>query len=71
MDHLLGRFAQARLAAYESDALALFERLLALPDPTLQAWIFSGRGFDGIEFSDLINDIRVFHGLTQAGGSPT
>ncbi len=71
MDHLMGRFAEARLAAYESDALARFERLLALPDPTLQVWIFSGRGFDGIEFSDLIHDIRAFHGLSQPGSSPT
>ncbi len=71
MDHLMGRFAEARLTAFESETLALFERLLALPDPTLQAWIFSGSGFEGVEFSDMIRDIRAFHGLTQADSSAT
>jgi antitoxin CptB len=63
LDFLVGRFADARLPAYSADELALFERFLAIPDPTVQEWILSGRAFKGVEFGDLIADIRSFHGL--------
>jgi antitoxin CptB len=65
MDVLVGRYADARLVAFSLDDLAHFERFLAIPDPTLQAWIFSGRGFDGLEFASLVLDIRTFHGLAE------
>jgi antitoxin CptB len=63
MDLIVGRYADARLMTYSADELTRFERFLTIPDPTLQEWIFAGRGFDGIEFEDLVVDIRVFHGL--------
>lgn len=63
LDVLVGRFADARLLDFDGAALALFERFLAMPDPTLQTWIFSGTGYDGTEFAELIPDIRAFHGL--------
>ena len=63
MDVLVGRYADARLPAYSADELAHFERFLAVSDPALQQWIFSGEGFSGIEFEDLLHDIRAFHGL--------
>jgi antitoxin CptB len=62
MDLLVGRYADARLAAWSEDALQHFERFLNLPDPLLQAWIFSG-GAESGEFQDLLTDIRVFHRL--------
>jgi antitoxin CptB len=65
MDVLVGRYADARLIAFSLDDLARFERFLAIPDPTLQAWIFAGRGFDGLEFESLVLDIRAFHGLAE------
>jgi antitoxin CptB len=65
MDVLVGRYADARLVAFSLDDLARFERFLAIPDLTLQEWIFSGRGFGGIEFEALIADIRTFHGLPE------
>ncbi|MFA5958422.1 succinate dehydrogenase assembly factor 2 [Hyphomicrobium sp.] len=63
MDVLVGRYADARLPGYSADEIERFERFLTMPDPSLQQWIFSGEGFGGIEFEDLLNDIRAFHGL--------
>jgi antitoxin CptB len=62
MDLLVGRYADARLAAWPEGTLLHFERFLNLPDPLLQAWIFSGQPDSG-EFQDLIADIRIFHQL--------
>ena len=67
MDVLVGRYADTRLVCYSSEQIELFERFLTIPDPALQQWIFSGQGFEGfegIEFEDLIIDIRAFHGLS-------
>ena len=63
MDVLVGPYAEARLAGYSADEIERFERFLSIPDPALQQWIFSGEGFRGIEFEDLVHDIRAFHGL--------
>jgi antitoxin CptB len=63
MDVLVGRYADARLPGYSGDEIARFERFMTIPDPSLQQWIFSGEGFAGIEFEDLVHDIRAFHGL--------
>ncbi len=68
MDVLVGRYADARLGAFSREDLGRFERFLTLPDPTLQAWIFAGEGYEGSEFQDLIGDIRVFHGLADLTG---
>lgn len=65
MDVLVGRYADARLDAWAPDALHHFERFLALPDPMLQTWLFSGTGYGDGEFRELIDDIRVFHGLAD------
>lgn len=62
MDVLMGRYADARLPAFSSDELARFETFLSLPDPMLQAWVFSDRA-EGGEFNDLIADMRIFHRL--------
>jgi antitoxin CptB len=63
MDVLVGRYADDRLAFCSSEQIERFERFLTIPDPALQEWIFSGQGFAGIEFEDLVFDIRAFHGL--------
>ncbi len=63
MDVLVGRYADARLDAYSLEQIDRFERFMTIPDPALQQWIFSGEGYSGIEFEDLVNDIRAFHGL--------
>lgn len=63
MDALVGRYAQARLATFDEAALEHFERFLAIPDPTLQGWIFGTESTAGSEFEQLVADIRIFHGL--------
>jgi antitoxin CptB len=64
MDVLVGRYADARLAGFSAEELAHFEVFLSLPDPMLQAWVFSGMGVSD-DFADLLNDIRVFHRLAE------
>jgi antitoxin CptB len=66
MDWLLGRFAEARLGVMTDSDLGRFERLLVLPDPDLQEWIMTGAGYGDGEFSALIGEIRVYHGLVAA-----
>ncbi|MBX9682950.1 MAG: succinate dehydrogenase assembly factor 2 [Hyphomicrobium sp.] len=63
MDVLVGRYAEARLPTLEGAALGHFEQFLSVADPTLQAWIFATEAMGESEFSGLVNDIRVFHGL--------
>ena len=63
LDFLIGRYADARLAGCSRDELLRFEGLLALPDPTLQEWIFSGAGCS-VELEAIVVDIRAFHGLS-------
>ena len=66
MDVLIGRYADARLGTFSSDELTHFETFLNLPDPMLQAWVFTGSRADA-QFQDLVTDIRIFHQLaTQA-----
>ena len=72
MDALVGRFAEARLAQFDSAALDRFERFLEIGDPTLQSWIFNPRALDQSEFRDLINDIRTYHGFsTEPEATPS
>ncbi|MFV0368224.1 MAG: succinate dehydrogenase assembly factor 2 [Hyphomicrobiaceae bacterium] len=63
MDWLLGRYADVHLEGMDSKKLAKFERFLALPDPDLQSWILDAAAPRTPEFADLIEQIRVFHGL--------
>ena len=64
MDWLLGRFADAELAAMEPDELAAFEDLLALPDPDIERWVTKTpeERPDGA-IGGLVMRLRRFHGL--------
>lgn len=63
MDWLLGRYAEAHLAAMPEGDLHRFEQLLALPDPEIQSWILDPAKLDGREFTGLITALRAFHDL--------
>jgi antitoxin CptB len=63
MDWLLGRFADARLAAMIDPELDLFEQLVQLPDPDLNAWILDPTPMQQSEFAGLIGAVRAFHKL--------
>lgn len=64
MDVLLGRYAEAELPVMADAALTRFERFLALPDPELQTWLLEATAPAGNEFSDLVHQVRAFHGLS-------
>jgi len=59
MDILLGRFADAALDEMSAGEMVLFEQMLALPDPEIDAWIRVGQPPE--IFADLIHRIRGFH----------
>jgi antitoxin CptB len=61
MDWLLGRFAEARLALMGETELAEFERLLALPDPDVEAWIMNGELSPEGDHARLLKELRAFH----------
>jgi len=64
LDLLVGRFADARLAAMTEAELSRFEAFLAATEPELQAWLLgpAGAASEG-PFADVVADIRTFHGL--------
>jgi antitoxin CptB len=64
MDWLIGRFAQAHLAAMPLAELAQFEHFLALPDPDLHDMIMFPATAPAGEFAALIARVRAFHGLS-------
>ena len=43
MDLIMGRFADAHIAAFSDGELDAFERLIDVPDPELLAWV-TGQG---------------------------
>jgi antitoxin CptB len=61
MDWLLGRFAEARLAHMDEAALTEFERLLALADPDLKAWIIEPETAGDSELAGLLRALHAFH----------
>ena len=63
MDWLLGRFADARVAGMPLATLALFEKLLTLPDPLLHDMIVHPDLAAPGEFAELVREMRAFHGL--------
>jgi antitoxin CptB len=63
MDFILGRYAEAHLAAMTPAELDDFERLLALPDPVVTEWFSLGSKPDQAAFARLIAALRTFHGL--------
>jgi antitoxin CptB len=63
MDWILGRFAQAALPAMDEDRIALFERMLLLPDPDLQDMVMHPELKPGGEYAGIISALRAFHGL--------
>jgi antitoxin CptB len=66
MDWILGRFAERSVDAMPPDRLALFERMLGLPDPDLQDMVLHPELAPAGEFAVLVTALRVFHGLEPA-----
>ena len=61
MDLIMGRFADAKVAALSEGEVADFERLIEVPDPDLFAWI-TGEAMVPPDFdSALLRSLRDFH----------
>ncbi len=58
---MLGRFAEAALPSMNADELGKFEKLLAVPDPDVEKWLFYGP--DGAEgdILEVVERVRAFH----------
>ena len=63
MDWMLGRYAAAKLASMDAAAIDHFDRLLAISDVELHAWIITPGVLAGREFETVIADVRAFHAL--------
>ena len=66
MDWLLGRYADDQLPVMTAAELAVFERLLQLPDPELQGALMNATQHATGEHALLLEHIRAFHGITAA-----
>lgn len=64
MDHMIGRFAEAKVPQLSGEDLGRFERFIELPDPLLHAWCFESDAIAVLEFAHLVTEVRAFHGLT-------
>ena len=66
MDFLLGRFAEREVEAMDGAEIAAFERLIDVPDPTIEASVVEGHSLGEPDLDELIARVRRFHGLTSA-----
>ena len=65
MDWLLGKYADAALAAMSEAELELFETLIQWPDHDLQSWILDPAPIEGREIAALVDALRSFHKLDR------
>ena len=61
MDLIMGRFADAKVAALSDGEVADFERLIEVPDPDLLAWITGEAAVPPDFDSALFRSLRHFH----------
>ena len=66
MDVLLGRFAEQAVAGMNAAEIAVFERLIDVPDPAIETCVLEGHSFGEHDLDELIDRVRRFHGLTPA-----
>lgn len=67
MDFLLGRFAERALDAMNASEIAVFERLIEVPDPKIESCVLEGHSLGERDLDELIVRLRRFHGLEPAG----
>ena len=60
MDLIMGRFADAEIGTLTDAELEVFERLSALPDPELYAWITGKRPVAPEHDTDVFRRLRAF-----------
>ena len=67
MDYLLGRFTEHAIDSMNGDDIALLERLIEMPDPQIELSVLEGYSLGERDLDALLDRIRRFHGLPQAG----
>ena len=67
MDFLLGRFAERTLDRMNAVEIAVFERLIDVADPAIEACVLEGSTLGERDLDELIDRLRRFHGLTPTG----
>jgi succinate dehydrogenase flavin-adding protein (antitoxin of CptAB toxin-antitoxin module) len=67
MDYLLGRFAEQAIDSMNGDDIALLERLIEMPDPQIELSVLEGYSLGERDLDALVDRIRRYHGLPQAG----
>ncbi len=66
MDFLLGRFAEQTVDGMDRAEIAIFERLIDVPDPAIETCVLEGCSIGEQDLDELIDRMRRFHGLTPA-----
>jgi antitoxin CptB len=66
MDFLLGRFAEREVEGMDAAEIAVFERLIEVPDPAIEASVLEGHSLGERDLDELIARVRRFHGLAPA-----
>jgi antitoxin CptB len=67
MDFLLGRFAERTLDRMNAVEIAVFERLIDVADPAIEACVLEGSSLGERDLDELLDRLRRFHGLTPTG----
>jgi antitoxin CptB len=65
MDFLLGRFAAQAVDGMNAGEITVFERLIDVPDPTIENCVIQGASLGEHDLDELIGRLRRFHGLTR------
>ncbi|MEN2494254.1 MAG: hypothetical protein TECD_00145 [Hyphomicrobiaceae bacterium hypho_1] len=63
MDWVLGKFAKATLFDMVDPKLSTFELLLTVADQQISDWISMPDSCDNPNYTEIITEIRHFHGL--------
>ena len=64
-DFLLGRFAAQAVDGMNAGEITVFERLIDVPDPTIENCVIEGASLGEHDLDELIGRLRRFHGLTR------
>ncbi len=67
MDYLLGRFTEQAIDSMNGDDIAALERLIEIADPQIELSLYEGYSLGENDLDTLMERMRRFHGLPQAG----
>lgn len=68
MDWLISKYADRYLPDMIDPDLSLFEEFLKQPDPEVQNWIMGSQTTADSRFTELVDKLKCFHGLSSRDG---